>query len=101
MITTRFYAAVPLARSDSGRIVLDYEQAIKCETAEQAVRAAAHLARMPRPSHSPVVVAFEMLGDPETGEWADQEVLARRGDFYWRPRRSSLDRLRRRMYPLI
>jgi hypothetical protein len=49
MITTRFYSAVPCGRNHDGRIVLDCEQAIKCESAERAVQVAALLARMPDP----------------------------------------------------
>jgi hypothetical protein len=80
-----FYAAVPVAKRDDGWIAADYAEAIVCDSAELAVEVAAMIAR--RPGYS-AAVAFSRTRDPVTGQY-DDEVLARRGDLFWCPRRKA------------
>jgi hypothetical protein len=79
-----WYAAVPLAKRDDGCVTCDYTQAIECQSAEEAVQIAAMIAR--KPGYS-AAVAFSRTRDPATGRYDDAEILARKGDLYWCPKR--------------
>jgi hypothetical protein len=79
-----YYVALPVTTRDDGGLVADYSQAVRCESAEQAVQVAAFIARQ-RPYKA--AVAFGRRGDPATGRYDECEILARKGDLTWYPRR--------------
>jgi hypothetical protein len=79
-----YYVALPVTTRDDGGLVADYSQAVRCESAEQAVQVAAVIARE-RPYKA--AVAFERTGDPATSRYDECEILARKGDLYWYPQR--------------
>jgi len=81
-----WYAAVPIAKRDDGWVTCDYTQAIECESADEAVQIAARMAR--KPGYS-AAVAFSGTCDPTTGQYDDAEILARKGDLYWCPKRKA------------
>jgi hypothetical protein len=79
MITTWFYAAVPCGGTDDGRVFLDYEQAIKCECAEQVAQTAAHLARWRDRATRRQRLPSRCWAIVRRCESAEHDVLARRG----------------------
>jgi hypothetical protein len=81
-----WYAAIPIAKRDDGWLACDYAEAIECRSAEEAVQIAARMAR--KPGYS-AAVAFSLAGDPVTGRCDDAEILARKGDLYWCPKRKA------------
>ena len=81
-----WYAAVPIAKRDDGWVTCDYTQAIECESADEAVQIAERMAG--KPGYS-AAVAFSGTCDPATGQYDDAEILARKGDLYWCPKRKA------------
>ena len=82
---TKRFAVVPVAQRDDGWIACDSE-AVECATADDAAKLAKILAR--KPGYC-AAVAFARTGDPDTGQCDGAEILARKGDLYWCPKRKA------------
>jgi hypothetical protein len=73
MANGTYYVALPFIRADDG--TLTPEQAVECQSGEQAMRRArAMLGKFPG------AVAFSRAGDPELGDFQPANILGRFGE---------------------